>query len=175
MPLNEHMYCAAVAFKVTKWVEQQMQSKICIKFCIKLEHSSMETIQMIQKATAMGNWWLADSSQQRTHLCITSCAEFFGEATKHPADSAPLQPRFGALQFLAFPKTKITFEMEGISDCWWDWRRYYWTAGGDWENCVKSQGVHFEGDWDIIVLCTMFLESCVFFSKWPYFSYYMAG
>ena len=32
------------------WVEQQ----ICIKFCIKFEHSSVETIQMIQKAAAMG-------------------------------------------------------------------------------------------------------------------------
>ena len=52
MPLSEHVYCVAVAFKMTEKVEQQ----ICIKFCIKLEHSSMETIQMIQKATAMGNW-----------------------------------------------------------------------------------------------------------------------
>ena len=31
---------------MTEWVEQQ----ICIKFCVKLEHSSTETIQMIQKA-----------------------------------------------------------------------------------------------------------------------------
>ena len=28
----------------------------CIKFCIKLEPSSVETIWMIQKAAAMGNW-----------------------------------------------------------------------------------------------------------------------
>ena len=34
------------AFKVTDRVEQ----KICIKFCIKLKHSSAETIWMIQKA-----------------------------------------------------------------------------------------------------------------------------
>ena len=45
-----------------------------------------------------------------------SCAEFFGETSNHPGDSAPLQPRFGALQLLAFPKTKITFEREEISD-----------------------------------------------------------
>ena len=50
--MNEHMYCVAVTFKMTEQVEQQ----ICIKFCIKLEHSSTETIQMIEKATAMGNW-----------------------------------------------------------------------------------------------------------------------
>ena len=58
MPLSEHVYCVAIAFKMTEWVEQ----RICIKFCIKLEHSYKDTIQMIQKATAMGNWWLAASS-----------------------------------------------------------------------------------------------------------------
>ena len=52
MPLSEHVYCVAVTFKMAEQVEQQ----ICLKFCIKLEHASMETIQMIQKATAMGNW-----------------------------------------------------------------------------------------------------------------------
>ena len=51
-PLSEHVYCVAVVFKMTEQVEQQ----ICIKFCIKLEHSSLKTIQMIQKAAAMGNW-----------------------------------------------------------------------------------------------------------------------
>ena len=52
MLLSEHVYCVAITFKMTERVEQ----KICIKFCIKLEHSSMETLQMIQKAAAMGNW-----------------------------------------------------------------------------------------------------------------------
>ena len=55
MLLSEHVHCVAIAFKRTKQVEKQ----IYIKFCIKLEHSSMETIQMIQKAAAVGNWWLA--------------------------------------------------------------------------------------------------------------------
>ena len=52
MPLSEHVYCVAVTLKMTEEVEQQS----CIKFCIKLEHSSMETIWMTQKAIAMGNW-----------------------------------------------------------------------------------------------------------------------
>ena len=30
---------------------------------------------------------------------------------------SPLQPRFGALQLLAFPKALITFEREEVSDC----------------------------------------------------------
>ena len=41
-----HVYSVAVALKMTEQEEQQ----ICIKFCIKLEHSSMETIWVIQKA-----------------------------------------------------------------------------------------------------------------------------
>ena len=46
MPLSEHAHCVTIAFKMTKQVEQG----ICIKFCIKLEHSSVEIIWMIQKA-----------------------------------------------------------------------------------------------------------------------------
>ena len=47
-----HVYCVDAAFKMTEGLEQQ----ICIKFCIKLEHSFVKTIWMIQKAAAMGNW-----------------------------------------------------------------------------------------------------------------------
>ena len=54
------MYCVAIKFKRTEWVEQW----ICIKFCVKIEHSSMGTTAMIQKAAAVGNWWLAASSWQ---------------------------------------------------------------------------------------------------------------
>ena len=46
MPLSEHVYCTATAFKMTERVEQW----ICIEFCVKLEQSCTETIQMIQKA-----------------------------------------------------------------------------------------------------------------------------
>ena len=48
----EPVYCVVVAFKTAELEEQQ----ICVKFCIKLEHSPAETIQMIQKAEALGNW-----------------------------------------------------------------------------------------------------------------------
>ena len=153
MPMSKHIYCVAITFKMTDWVEQQ----ICIKFCIKLEHSSTETIWMIQKAAAMGNWWLSASLQQCSHSCIMSCAECFGKTSNHPGDSAPLQPRFGALRLLVFPKTKVTFEREEISDHQWDWGKSNKAADGDWQNRVRSQGAYFEGDWDIIVLCTMFL------------------
>ena len=139
IPLSERVYCVTVRFKMTEWVEQQ----ICIKHCVKVEHSSMETTQMIQKAEPVGNWWLASSSRQHTCSCITSGTEFFGETSNHLGDSAPLQPRFDALWLLAFPQTKVTFEGEGISDCWWDSGKYNRAADGNWENCVRSQGAYF--------------------------------
>ena len=120
----------------SKWVEQW----ICIKFFLKLEHSSRETIWMIQKTAAIGNWWLAASSLQHAISCITSCAEFFGKISNHPGVSVPppQQPRFGALQLLAFPKTKNTFEREEISDHQWDSGKYNRAANGNWENCVGT-------------------------------------
>ena len=157
MPLSEHVHCVAVAFKMTECVEQQ----ICNKFCIKLEHSSMETFGWLRRPQlwATGDWQL---HYEHTCWCITSCAEFFGKTLNDQGDSAPLQPIFGALWLLAFPKTKITLEREEISDCWWDSGKYGRAADGDWENCVRSKGAYFEGDWGVIVRCTMFLVSCIF-------------
>ena len=130
---------------------------------------------MIQKAAATGNWWLAASLRQCSHSCITSGAEIFGETSNDASDSAPLQPRFDALLLLAFPKTKITFEREGISDHWWDSGKYNRAADGNWENCVRPQGAYSEGDWGVIVLGTVFLVSSIFFNKCLYISQYVAG
>ena len=164
MPLSEQVYCVSLTFKMTEQVEQW----ICIKFCINLEHSSMETIRVNQKATAIGNWWLAASSRQHTHSCIMSCAECFGEMSNHSGDSVPLQPMFRALPLLAFPKTKIIFEREEISDHQWDLGKYGRAADGDW-NCVRSllwRGPRYH--------CPVYNVSCIFFSKCLYFSYYVA-
>ena len=130
---------------------------------------------MTKMDTAMGNWKLATSSWQHSCSCIMSHADFFGDISNHPSDSVPLQPGFGALYHVAFPKTKITFERKEISDHGWDSGKYDEAADGDWENCVRSHEVYLGGDCGIIVLCTVFLVSCVFFNKCLYFSYYMAG
>ena len=117
----------------------------------------METISMIQKVTAMGNWWLAALSYQHTHSPISFGVEVFVETSNRPGDSAPLLPRFGARRLLAFPKIKIAFEREEISDHWWDLGKYDGAADGNCENYVRSQGTYLEGDRGIIVLCTCFL------------------
>jgi len=41
----------------------------------------------------------------------------FGKASHHPAMSAPLQPRFGSLRIMAFPKAKIAVEIDEICEC----------------------------------------------------------
>ena len=87
----------------------------------------------------------------------------------------PYNLKFGALQFLAFPQTKITFEREEISNHQWDSGKCDGPADGDWENCVRSQDVYFEGEWGVIVLCTISLVPCIIFNKCVYFSFYMVG
>ena len=141
------------------------RAKICIKLCIKLGYSSAETIWMVQKAIAMGNWWLAASSWQVAQSCITSSAEFFLQNIRWPRW---LSPWFGILRFLPFPKTKITFGRKEISDHRWASGKYDRAADSYWEHCVRSQSAYFEGDRGIIVQSTMSLK-CL------YFSYYMTG
>ena len=116
---------------------------------------------------------------------------FYSFLVKHQINQATQSPtaKIGALPLLAFPKTKITFEREGISELWWDSGKYdgvsdgnsnkgfcsVFNSGRGTMRTVRSQGACFEGDWGIIVLCMMSLVSCTFFNKCLHFSYSMAG
>jgi hypothetical protein len=42
---------------------------------------------------------------------------FSGKASHHPGLLAPLQPRFGSLPLLTFPKAKIAVEREEFCEC----------------------------------------------------------
>ena len=101
--------------------------------------------------------------------------QFFWKNIKSPSWLSPPIAQIWCPGTFGFFKTNTTFDREEISDHQWDSEKYDGAADGDWENCVRSQGAYFEGDWGVIVLCTVFLLSCVFFSKYLYFSYYMAG
>ena len=147
---------------MTEWVEQ----RICFKFCIKLEYSSMETIQMIQKVIATGNCWSAASSGQFAHSCITSHAEILAKHQITQVIQPSLQSRFVTLQLLDFSKTKITFEREEISDRWWDSGKYGEVADRDWENYVKFQEAYFEGVWGILYLLQ--INVSIFHITWLY-------
>ena len=72
-----------------------------------------------------------------------------------PPYSADLAP----CDFWLFPKSPLKGKRFQIVD------EIHEAADGSWENCVRSQDDYFEGDWGIIVLCTMFLVSCIFFNK----------
>jgi hypothetical protein len=65
------------------------------------------------------NDWASRSSSSWQCTCpfYSSHAVFFDKASHHPGLSGPLQPRFGSLRLLAFPKAKITFEREEICEC----------------------------------------------------------
>ena len=58
----------------------------------------------------MGSWWWAASSRECAHLCIMFCAEFFGEISNHPGDSAPYSPDWVSCNFWFFPKLKSSLK-----------------------------------------------------------------
>ena len=152
---------------MAEWVEQ----RICIRFCIKFEHSSSETIWTIQKAAAMDNWWLAASSWQCIHSYITSYAEFFGKTSNHTGDSAPYSPDLVPCDFWLFPKLKSP--LKG--------KRFH-TINEIQENTMGQLVANGRTVWSPKVStlrglrhhCPMFLLFCIIFNKCLYFSYYMA-
>ena len=81
-------------------------------------------------------------------------------------------PDLTPCDFCLLPKTKISFERVEISVHRRDSGKYNRAADGNWENCVRSQGAYFEGDWGITILCT---TSCILFNKCSLFSLHMAG
>ena len=62
--IDEHVYCVAVTFKMTESAEQ----RICIECYVKLEHSSMETVWMIQKA--LGEDAMSAAQIKVWHKCL---------------------------------------------------------------------------------------------------------
>ena len=78
------------------WVEQQ----ICIRFCVKLEHPSMETIWLIQKAV-IGSF-LTTMCPLMHHI---SCRVFLWNI-KSPRWQSHYSPDLAPCDFWLFPKLK---------------------------------------------------------------------
>ena len=127
-PLREHVYCVAITFKMTECVEQW----ICIRFCVKLEHSSMETIQLFgwfrrPQLWATGNWHLPHGNI----LLINHMCRILWWNNKSPRwFCPPYSPDLSPGEFWLFPKL-ITFEREEVSDHLWDSEKYNGAADGD--------------------------------------------
>ena len=167
MPLSESVCCVAVTLKMTAWVQQW----ICIKFCIKLEHSPMETIQMIHKAAAMGNWWLAASSQQRARSCITSHAEIW-QNIKSPRWLS--LPTAQICNFWLFPKLKSPLKgkkFQSIDEIQENTTGELMATG----RTVWGPNVSTLKGTEVPLSCVQCFLSYIFFNKYLYFSYYMAG
>ena len=123
----------------------------------------------------MGNWWLAPSLWQQIARASCLVQSFLAKHKITQVTQPPYSPDLLPCHFWLFPKLKSPLKGKRFLDHQWDSRKYDRAANGNWENCVRSQGAYFEGDWDGIVLCTVFLISCIFFNKCLYFPYYMAG
>ena len=90
---------------------EQVEQFICITFGVKLEHSFTETIWMIQKAAAKGNWWLAASSRQHARSCIMVSYRVFWWNIKSPRRLSPTNsPNLPPCDFWLFPKINHLWE-----------------------------------------------------------------
>ena len=69
--------------------------------------------EWIKQLWATGDWQL-HHDKAPTH--VSYLMQSFLHNIKSPGDSAPLKPKFEAVQLLDFPKTKTTFESEEVPD-----------------------------------------------------------
>ena len=152
---------------------EQVDQQVCITFCIKLEHYSAETIWMIQKYIAMGNWWLEALSWQHACSCVTSHA-VFGKTSNHPGHSAnPHSPDWSPCDFCFFPKLKSPLKRKRFQTI----NEIQGNTMGSWcwlgELCEVPRCLLL---WELSCHCPMYnvSVSCIFFNNCLYFSYYMA-
>ena len=112
---------------------------------------------MLKTAAAMGTWWLAASSRQRACACITSCSEFLEKHQITQVTQFPYSPDLASYNFWLFPKLRSSLKgkrFQTIDEIQENTRVQLMEIGRTmWGPTVAC----FEGDWGIIVLCTMFL------------------
>ena len=156
----------------SKWLSIPVES--ASNFVLSLKFPPWELFGLLRRTQlwATGDWHLHHHKVPAHASRLMQ--SIFGETSNHPGDSAPLEPRFGDLQLLTFPKTKITFEGEKfhtVDETQENLARQLMAIGKSvWGPKVPT----LKKNWGVIVRCTMFLVPCVF-NKCLYFSYYMAG
>ena len=106
---------------------------------------------MLQKATLMGNWWLAASSGLHNHSCITSHVVFFGEISNYADDSAQIwhtvTSGFSQNENQLWKGRDFRLSMNFRKVRWGSWRQLG-------EVCEVPRCLLWRG---IIFLCRMFL------------------
>ena len=153
MLLSEHVNCVAVAFKMTEQAEQ----RICIKFCVKLGHSSTETIWVIQKAAAMGNgdWQLHHDNVPAHTSCLMQ--RFLVKYQITQVTQLPYSPDLASCDFWLFPKLKLPLKGKGfqtiVNEIQENTIRQLMAIGRTM--CLLWLRCH----------CLTFNDSCIYFSK----------
>ena len=132
MLLSGHVYCVVITFKMTQWAEQ----RICIKFCIKLEHSSAESIWKIQKA-------FGDDA--------VSAVQTWHKHFKHGQESVLSDPCSGRPATNRTPEN-VECECVGVGNCV---RSQGARFEGDWGVIVL---------WTIFLVSCIFFNKFLFFS-----------
>ena len=151
----------------SKWLSDQ-SNKSASNFALSLNIPLWKLFRWFRRPQlrATGDWQLHHNN---THTHVSQLVQSFGERSNPPGESAPLQPRFGALRLLAFPKTKITFESGETSDCWVRFRKIirgsWWRLG---ELCEVPRCLLWRG---LRCHCPVYNVSWIFFHKCHYFSY----
>ena len=123
---------------------------------------------MIQKAAAMGNWWLTASSQQCIQCIMYAMHErqhhvsfrvFWGKYQITWVTQSPHSPDLAPCNFWLFPKLKSSLKGKRFQIIGEIQENTTGELTLNWEHCMRFQGAYFEGAWGIIILYTMFLVS----------------
>ena len=160
MLLSEHVYCVAITFKMTEWVEQ----RICITFYIGLNIPPQKLFRWFRRLQlwAPENWQLHHDNEP-AHASHFLCWVFW-QNIKSPRWLSPPTAQIWR---------PVTSDFSKSSNHLWkgrDFRLFMRFSKIWWASCwrlgelCEVQGVYNEGNWDVIVLCTMFLVSCIFFN-----------
>ena len=114
--------------------------------------------------------WATGSFTMTTHLLMHHISRSFLAKHQIPQLAQPsYSPDFVFCDFWLLPKLKSPLKgkrFQTISEIQESMTGQLMATG----RTVKSQGACFEGDWGVIIPCTMFPVSCIFFNKCLYFS-----
>ena len=180
------MSMCTVWLSYSKWLRQSNESASNFELSLNIPLQNLFGWFRRPQPWATGDWQLHHDNMP-AH--VSRLVQSVLAKHKSPRWLSPLQPRFGALQLLAFPKTKITFEREEVSDHLWDSRKYDEelmvigrTVWGPKVPALKGTEVSLPYIQYFLYVGTSHVQyflyvgrSCIFFNKCLYFSYYITG
>ena len=144
MLLSEHVYCVATAFKMTEEVEQH----ICIKFCVKLGHSSTETDDSDDSEGCSYGQLVIGSFIKTTCLLMhhISCRVFLAKHQITQVTQHPYSPDLAPCNFWLTPKLKSPLKEKRFQTVHEIQEHMMGQLMGAWENGVRSPGTYLETD-----------------------------